>query len=106
MAQLGRLYSEFQAADTEVLVILGESLEMARSYAGLLHLPFPVLSDPERTIYHQFGLEKGIFGLQRTASILIDAEGIIRYIRRTTDPNPWLKESQVLLQKAQELSQK
>ena len=88
-----------------MLVILGDSLDRAHSYSDQLHLPFPVLSDPERAIYHRFGLRKA-FLLQRTASVLVDASGTIRYLKRATNPMEWLKESQELLQKAQELAQK
>ena len=97
-AQLGRLYEEFKAAHCEVLVILGGALERAHSYAARLHLPFPVLSDPHRVIYHQYGLDKTFVIIQRTASLVVDPSGIIRYVKRATNPMEWLKESQALLQ--------
>lgn len=102
---MGRHYSDFQAANTEVLVILGSTLDRARSYAELLHLPFPVLADPQRDVYHRFGLEKAFLVIQRTASVLVDTAGVIRYLKRATNPNEWLKESQELLQKARGLAQ-
>ena len=95
-AQLGRLYNDFKAANCEVILILGDSIEKARRYAESLHLPFPVLADPERKVYHQYGLEKR-FLLQRTASIIIDQNGTIRYIKSTTNPMVWLQESRELL---------
>ena len=98
---MGRLYSEFQAANAEVLVILGDSLEKARSYAEVLHLPFAVLADPERTVYHQYGLERAFLGLQRTASVLIDSGGTIRYLKRTVNTMQWLQESKEILAAAQ-----
>ena len=96
-AQLGRLYKEFQAADCEILLILGDSLEKAKRYVDILHLPFPVLADPERRVYHQYGLEKAMIFIQRTASIVLDRNGVIRYIKTTTNPMVWLQESQELL---------
>ncbi len=33
---------------------------------------------------------------QRTASIVVDKESIVRYIKRTTVPNVWLQESREL----------
>ncbi len=98
-AQLGRLNPDFQAANCQVLVILGDTPERARSYTESLHLPFPVLSDPQREVYHQFGLDKSFF-LQRTASIVIDTNGIIRYLVRATDPTRWLSESHKVLDAA------
>jgi len=91
-AQLGRLYDQFKAANFEILLILGDTLEKASRYAESLHLPFPVLADPARGVYQQYGLEKTFF-IQRTASVIIDCTGIIRYIKTTTNPMTWLQES-------------
>ena len=96
-SQLGRLYKEFQAANCEILLILGDSLEKAKRYTDILHLPFPVLADPERRVYHRYGLEKAMVFIQRTASIVVDINGAIRYIKTTTNPMVWLQESQELL---------
>src|SRR4030065_741887 len=95
-AQLGRLYNSFKAENCEILLVLAAPVEKAKRYAESLHLPFPVLSDPKRKIYHQYGL--GIkFFLQRTASIVIAQSGTIRYLKTTTNPLPWLQESRELL---------
>lgn len=95
-AQLGRLSNDFKAANVEILLILGDMVEKAQKYAESLHLPFPVLADPTRTVYHQYGLEKSFF-LQRTASLIIDCNGIILYKRSVTNPLPWLQESRQVL---------
>ncbi len=94
--QLGSNYDELTRENFEVLLILGEPLEKAKKYAESLHLPFPVLADPERKVYHLYGLEK--FILQRTASVIIDCNGIIRYVKKTTNPLIWLKESREVLE--------
>jgi peroxiredoxin len=94
---LGRLYKEFKAENCEVLLILGEPVEKAKHYAEILHLPNLVLADPERTVYHRYELEKVFLFLQRTASLVIDRQGIIRYIKSATNPNTWLQESHELL---------
>jgi peroxiredoxin len=96
-AQLGRLYPEFKAAKCEILLLLGASLVKAQSYVEILRLPFPVLSDPDRHIYHLYGLEKDLIVIQRTASIVVDRNGIIRYIKKATNPMLWLQESRELL---------
>jgi peroxiredoxin len=93
VAQLGRLYKDFQAAGAEILVILGDTPERARSYASLLKAPFPVLADPEREVYHRYGLDRAVLVIQRTASIVVDREGVIQYIKRATNPMLWLQES-------------
>jgi peroxiredoxin len=101
---LGRLYPEFKAAGYEVVLILGDSIEKAQRYAQILHLPFPVLADPDRAVYQRYGLEKVILVVQRTASVIIDQEGIIRYLKTATNPMTWLAESQELLDQALVLS--
>ena len=95
-AQLGNLYNDFKAANFEILLVLGDTLDKAKRYVESLHLPFPVLSDPKRGVYQQYGLNKMLF-LQRTASVIIDCNGIIRYVRSLANPMPWLRESQEVL---------
>jgi len=95
-AQLGRLYENFKQLNVEIVLILGEPIDKAKRYAEILHLPFPVLADPGHDIYHQYGLGK-ILLIQRTASVIIDCDGIIRYLKVATNPMLWLKESQEIL---------
>ena len=78
-------------------MILGDPPDRARSYAELLKTPFPVLSDPDRAVYHSFDLEKAYIVIQRTASVVVDREGVIQYIKRATNPMLWLQESRELL---------
>jgi len=96
-AQLGRLYKEFQVVNYEILLILGAPIEKAKAYAESLHLPYPVLADPERNTYRHYGLEKTLIFIQRTASVVLDRNGIIRYMKSATNPIVWLQESQEIL---------
>lgn len=80
-----------------MLLILGDPVEKARRYSEILHLHFPVLADPERSVYHQFGLDKVFHFIQRTASVVIDRQGTIRYLKSATNPMTWLEESWELL---------
>jgi peroxiredoxin len=88
---------EFVKAGAQILIILGDTLERARHYADTLKSPFPVLADPDRAVYHRYELDK-IVGIQRTASIIIDQTGIIRYLKRSINPTTWLQESKELVQ--------
>ncbi|GAB4568032.1 MAG: peroxiredoxin family protein [Anaerolineales bacterium] len=97
VAHLGQMYSQFREAGTEVIVILGEGEEKAREYAESIGLPFPILCDPDRAVYHLYELEKYFLLFQRTASLIVDKDGIVRYLKRTTVPNVWLQESRELL---------
>ena len=98
VAQLGRLNEQLVKEGAQVLIILGDTLEKARAYSDQLKLPFPVLSDREREIYHVFELTRNFIGIQRTASIIVDKDGVIRYIKRATNPMTWLQESRELLE--------
>jgi thioredoxin-dependent peroxiredoxin len=100
-SQLGRHYPEFQAAGCEVILILGDSIDKAQRYAQVLHLPFPVLADPERDVYRHYGLDKVFHVIQRTASVIVDREGIIRYLKIANNPMSWLEESRELLHQDQ-----
>ena len=101
VAQLGRKNDEFVKAGAQILVILGDTLEKAHRYSEELKAPFPILSDPERDIYARFELVKNFIGIQRTASIIVDQAGVIRYIKRSTNPTTWLQESRELLEAIQ-----
>src|SRR5690348_701027 len=103
VTQLGRLYHELKSAGAEVLVILGDSSERAARYGASLHVPFPILADPEEVVYHRFGLHKTLLVIQRTASVVVDRNGTIRYLKRATNPGTWLQESQELVQVVQRL---
>lgn len=96
VSQLAKLYEQFKDADAEILVILGDTLEKAKEYVNTLQLPFPVLSDPNREVYLLYELEKYFKLIQRTASIVVDREGHVQYLKRTTNPMIWLQESREL----------
>ena len=96
VSQLAKLYEQFKDAGAEIVVILGDTLEKAKEYANTLKLPFPVLSDPNREVYLLYELEKYFKLIQRTASIVVDREGHVQYLKRTTNPMVWLQESREL----------
>lgn len=98
VAQLGRMNDEFVKAGAQILVILGDTLERASVYAETLKTPFPILADPDRAVYLQYELDKNFIGIQRTASVIIDPNGVIRYIKRSINPSIWLQESKELIQ--------
>jgi alkyl hydroperoxide reductase subunit AhpC len=101
VAQLGRMNDEFVKAGVQILIILGDTPERTRKYAETIKAPFPILADPERAIYHRFELTKNFIGIQRTASVIVDQNGVIQYLKRTTNPNIWLQESKELLRAVQ-----
>ena|SRR6266542_6503122 len=96
VSQLGKLYEQFKKVGAEMIVILGDTLEKADQYVKSLNLPFPVLADPDREVYRLYELEKYFLLIQRTASIVVDRNGRVKYLKRTTIPNVWLQESREL----------
>lgn len=100
---MGRHYPEFQAAGADVLILLGDSPERAARYAQAVHAPFPILADPDEEVYHRFGLHRALVLIQRTASVVVDREGIIRYLRRATNTFTWLHEQRELLAVVEQL---
>jgi peroxiredoxin len=94
---LGRKNNEFVKAGAQILIILGDTLDRARGYAETLKTPFPVLADPERDIYPRYELDKNFIGIQRTASVIVDQNGLIRYLKRSANPMTWLQESKELM---------
>jgi hypothetical protein len=52
----------------------------------MLKLPFPVLADPSGDGYAHFGFGKSLLIVQQSGLVLIDREGIVRYLRRVVNP--------------------
>ncbi len=104
VTQLGRHYQEIQAEHTQILVIIGGSIEIAQSYARRSSLPFPVLADPDREVYHLYQLHKALILIQRTANMIVDRNGIIQYIKSATNPMTWLDEYNELFQAIQRIN--
>jgi len=96
VSQLAKLYKQFKDTGAEFVIILGDTLEKAKRYVDILKLPFPVLSDPEREVYRVYELEKYFMLIQRTASIVVDRDGRVQYLKRTTSPMVWLQETREL----------
>ncbi len=67
----------------EVVAISGTPPEEARGAAGAARLPFPVLSDPARTVIGAYGVrhddEPEGRAAARPALFLIDRAGMVRY---------------------------
>lgn len=85
VARLKQLYGALQSHNTAVLVIGGGSRAEAGRLATGLQVPFPVLADADREVYHRYGLEK-VMSLQRSGIIVVDRQGRISYRHPTTLP--------------------
>jgi peroxiredoxin len=90
------MYGQFQERNTEVLVIGGGNLRDAVRLSKMFKFPFPLLADPDRSVYHHYGLDKVLFAVQRSGSFLIDDQGIVRYIHRATNPQASASEAELM----------
>ena len=95
VASLGRINQELKSRDTDVLVIGGGNTAAATKLGRALKLPFPVLADPDRAVFESFGLDKRLF-IQRSATVLIDKKGTIRYVLRATNPRASFDKDELL----------
>jgi peroxiredoxin len=78
-----------------------ESDRAHRAFAASLDLPFPLLSDFNRTVIGQFGIAYtpeepygGLWGFSRRSVFVLDQSGTVRYAWVTDNPlvEPDLKE--------------
>ncbi len=61
-------------------------------------LPFPVLvdQDPDLAVYRSYGLDKVLIALQRSGTLLIDKQGIVRYIHQVTNPQASVEKEELM----------
>ncbi len=86
VAQLKQMYGTLRSQNTAVLVIAGGSRAEAEQLATTMQVPFPVLADIDRKVYHSYGLEKVLSFWQRSGSIVVDKQGRVSYLHPTTIP--------------------
>ena len=79
MQSFQRDLEKFQALDTQVLGVSGDSLETHIRFAQEYNITFPLISD-------ESGQIKGLYGRNRI-TYLIDKEGIIRFIKTGVPDN-------------------
>lgn len=95
-AQLGRMAEELQAQSATALVIGGGSPAAAARVHRLLGMSFPVLSDPDRRTYRAYGFEKAWKLIQRSGTVLVDKDGILRYRRGGLNPRSAMSRTELL----------
>jgi peroxiredoxin Q/BCP len=80
------IQAEFEAAGAAILGVSVDSVKSHERFAKKYHLPFPLLSDEDKTVVNTYGVwkqksryGKTYFGTERT-TFLIDRQGTIREI--------------------------
>lgn len=74
-------YEEIRDNGVEVLALAPGSLEQTGAFAAARGIPFPLLADPERKVFHTYQVESRLLSLgQRPALYAIDRDGLVRYV--------------------------
>lgn len=68
----------------------------AKLAAEKMEAPFPVLADPGRQAYRAYGFTKSLWVIQKSGWILLDKNGVVRYTRRSTNPQNSFDEAELL----------
>ena len=84
IAAFGKLNSEFEARDTQVLggSVDSEFVHLAwrNHHPDLKDLPFPMLSDIKRDLCEQLGILDLRAGVAQRATFVVDPENVIRFV--------------------------
>jgi len=72
---------QFAALDAQVIAISSQNLESHERFAGKHGLRFPLLADTDKKVAALYGT-LGPLGFPRRSIVIIDGEGIVRYVHR------------------------
>ena len=67
----------FEQAETQLVALSYDSVDVLKTFSDKQHITFPLLSDPESKTIKAFGVYASD-GVPHPGSILIDREGIVR----------------------------
>jgi peroxiredoxin Q/BCP len=70
-------WGAFRAAGCEILGISSDPISRHEAFADQLKLEFPLLSDVDRRVSQQYGVDS-LLGIRR-AYFVVDSQGILRY---------------------------
>jgi peroxiredoxin len=96
VAQLGRMNDELRAHDADVIIIGGGGRLRAGLAAKLLRVPFPILADPDRSVYRAYGFERIAYLIQRSGTVLLDRDGTVQYVRGSANPHGALDREELM----------
>ncbi len=73
-------YERFVAAGAEVIGVSSDSQASHRSFAEKHRLPFPIISDHDRSLRKLFGVPNPLGFIPGRVTYVIDREGVIRMV--------------------------
>jgi len=56
-------YPDYRARGMDIVAFFQSPVESIRRYVGRQDAPFPIIADPQRTVYRQYGVEMSIWGM-------------------------------------------
>ena len=76
-------FSQFQGLNAQVLGISVDSAWAHKAFADKLGIQYPLLADfhPKGAVAQKFGLYLEDKGITNRATVIIDKEGIVRYVK-------------------------
>jgi peroxiredoxin (alkyl hydroperoxide reductase subunit C) len=99
IAEFGKLNSEFQDRDAQILGVSTDSefvhLAWRQHKSELSDLPFPMLADIKRELSQALGILDDAEGVAQRATFIVDPQGITRFIM-VTDLNVGRNPNEVL----------
>jgi peroxiredoxin len=79
------------------VVVIGSgpvlSLRLATRW---LRLPWPIVRDPDRSVYRQYGLARPLGLIQQSGTFVVDRDGILRYAHGGLNPWDALRQDEVV----------
>lgn len=89
-----------QEAGIKVIGVSADGMESHKKFEKKYGLNFTLVADPDKTIIEAYGV-KGVFGVARRVTFLVDRHGIIRHVWSKVSPKGHSRE---VLEKAKELA--
>lgn len=88
--------NELEHRNATALIIGGGPALSLRLATRWLRSPWPVLHDPERSVYRAYGLEKALGLVQHSGTVVIDEEGTVRLCHSGLNPANAFPRAEVL----------
>ena len=83
-------FPEFQRAGVAVIGVSVDSVDSQKSFADKCAIPFPLVSDADRSIARQYGV-LGLLGMAKRVTFLLDAGGTVTEVIEGMMPGPHVK---------------
>ena len=82
-AQLERERKRIEAAGARIIAVGPGSEAAAGRVKRLFRLSYPVFGDRSGSVYGVFGFRRVLAVIQQSGAVVVDADGVVRYVHRT-----------------------